>query len=144
MQGRRPIQDDAGGRQLLCPTGRGVRRTTTPAVQRSTPPEGPMSQSTEHELPSDRGSARSAIANAVVRLHAEHFGRGPTRARAHLADDFVLVVLEDVFTTAERTLVAAGHGAQVQATRAAFAEAMRRRFVDAVEIATARRVRAFL
>jgi uncharacterized protein YbcI len=102
-----------------------------------------MSQSTEAESPmADRGSPRAAIANAVVRLHAEHFGRGPTRARAHVADDFVLVVLEDVFTTAERTLVAAGRGDQVQATRGAFAEIMRDRFSAAVEVACGRRVRA--
>jgi uncharacterized protein YbcI len=99
----------------------------------------------EEELPSsDRGSARSAIANAVVRLHAEHYGRGPTRARAHLAEDFVLVVLEDVFTTAERTLVAAGRGEHVVRARAAFTEALRDRFIDAVEVATGRTVRAFM
>ena len=103
-----------------------------------------MSQSTEHELPSERGSARSAIANAVVRLHAEHFGRGPTRARAHLDEDFVLVVLEDVFTTAERTLVAAGRADEVRQSRDAFNEVMRNRFVDAIEKATGRRVRAFM
>src|SRR5690348_3686500 len=103
-----------------------------------------MSQSTEHDLPSDRGSARSAIANAIVRLHAEHYGRGPTRARAHVAEDHVLVVLEDVFTTAERTLVRAGRGGHVRASRAAFAETMRELFIGAVEAATGRRVRAHL
>jgi uncharacterized protein YbcI len=102
-----------------------------------------MSQSTEHDLPSDRGSARSAIANAIVRLHAEHYGRGPTRARAHVAEDFVLVVLEDVFTTAERTLVAAGRADRVKEARAAFAEVMRERFCQAVEAAAGRRVRAY-
>jgi uncharacterized protein YbcI len=102
-----------------------------------------MSQSTDHDVPADRGSARSAIANAIVRLHAEHYGRGPTRARAHVAEDFVLVVLEDVFTTAERTLVSAGRGAEVQASRGAFAEVMRDRFVEAVEGTSGRRVRAF-
>jgi len=103
-----------------------------------------MSSSTEPELTTtDRGSARSAIANAIVRLHAEHFGRGPTRARAHISEDFVLVVLEDVFTTAERTLVAAGRSEQVQATRSAFADVMRDRFSAAVEVACGRRVRAY-
>src|SRR4051794_33517219 len=56
-----------------------------------------LSQSAEYEVPVDRGHARSAVANAIVRLHAEHYGRGPTRARAHVAEDHVLVVLEDVF-----------------------------------------------
>ena len=105
-----------------------------------------MSQSFEPETPptSERGSARSAIANAIVRLHAEHFGRGPTRARAHVGDDFVLVVLEDVFTTAERTLVAAGRGEEVRRARDAFNDVMQARFVEAVESATGRRVRAFM
>jgi uncharacterized protein YbcI len=103
-----------------------------------------MSQSTEPDVPTtDRGSARSAIANAIVRLHAEHFGRGPTRARAHVAEDFVLVVLEDVFTTAERTLVSAGRAAEVRAARSAFADVMRDRFCAAVEAACGRRVRAY-
>jgi uncharacterized protein YbcI len=103
-----------------------------------------MSQSTEHEAPSERGAVRSAIANAIVRLHAEHYGRGPTRARTHIAEDVVVVILEDVLTPAERTLTRAGKGAQVKATRAAFAEALHDEFVGAVEIATGRRVRAFL
>src|SRR5690242_8965497 len=97
---------------------RGARRATHGAVR----PAGvlltervALSQSAEEELPIDRGFARSAVANAIVRLHAEYYGRGPTRARAHVADDHVLVVLEDVFTTAERTLVAAGRGEHVRA-----------------------------
>jgi uncharacterized protein YbcI len=102
-----------------------------------------MSSSTDHEPHADRGSARSAIANAIVRLHAEHYGRGPTRARAHIHDDHVLVVLEDVLTIAERTLVAAGHGDQVRAARDAFNEVLRPQFVEAVERVTGRRVRAF-
>lgn len=102
-----------------------------------------MASSTDSDAPVDRGSARSAIANAVVRLHAEHYGRGPTRARAHIADDHVLVILEDVFTTAERTLVAAGRGEQVVASRDAFNDVMRQRFVEAVETVVGRRVRAF-
>jgi uncharacterized protein YbcI len=103
-----------------------------------------MSQSTGSDLPTtDRGAARSAIANAVVRLHAEHFGRGPTRARAHVAEDFVLVVLEDVFTVAERTLVAAGRVEEVKAARAAFADVMRERFCAAVSVACGRGVRAY-
>lgn len=102
-----------------------------------------MSQSIDTDLPADRGSPRSAIANAIVRLHAEHYGRGPTRARAHVADDHVLVILEDVFTTAERTLVAAGRGDRVLASRDAFNDAMRERFTQAVESVVGRRVRAF-
>jgi uncharacterized protein YbcI len=52
-------------------------------------------------------------------------------------------VLEDVFTTSERTLIAAGRGEHVIASRGAFSEVMRERYAAAVEIATGRRVRAY-
>jgi len=100
-------------------------------------------ESADHPA-ADRGAVRSALANAVVRLHAEHFGRGPTRARAHLGDDHVLVLLEDVLTVAERTLAAAGRADQVVATRSAFAEALGDRFVAEVQAVCGRRVRAYL
>jgi uncharacterized protein YbcI len=92
----------------------------------------------------DRGAMRSQLANAVVRLHAENYGRGPTRARAHLGEDFVLILLEDVFTTAERTLVRAGRGDEVRRIRSAFGDAMADQFKAAVERITGRKVRAFL
>jgi uncharacterized protein YbcI len=106
-------------------------------MPRSTQPEAEPSAT-------DSSISRSAIANAIVRLHVEHFGRGPTRARAHIADDVILVVLEDVFTTAERTLVAGGRGDQVQAGRSAFAEVMRERFCATVQSICGRRVRVYL
>jgi len=47
------------------------------------------------------------IANAVVRLYKDAFGRGPTKARAQFAGHDVLVVmLENSLTVAERNLVA--------------------------------------
>jgi uncharacterized protein YbcI len=79
-----------------------------------------------------------------VRLHAQFYGRGPTKARTFLRDDHALVVLEDVFTTAERTLIRSGRGSHVQSTRVAFQELMRDEFVELVERATGRKVRAFM
>jgi len=39
----------------------------------------------------------AAISNAMVKLHKEQFGRGPTRARTHFAGpDALVCVLEDV------------------------------------------------
>jgi uncharacterized protein YbcI len=80
----------------------------------------------------------------VVQLHANFYGRGPTRAKTHLNEGFALCILEDVFTTAERTLIAAGHPAQVQATRAAFQEAVEPQFIAVAETATGRKVRSFV
>lgn len=92
----------------------------------------------------DRGAMRSQLANAVVRLHAENYGRGPTRARAHLGEDHVLVVLEDVFTTAERTLVSAGESERVRTVRGAYSDATRQAFTVAIEEITGRKVRAYM
>ena len=42
------------------------------------------------------GSALQAVSNAMVRLHKEQFGRGPTKSRAFLAGpDALTCVLED-------------------------------------------------
>src|SRR3712207_1674532 len=88
----------------------------------------------------DRGSPRSAITNAVVQLHAQYYGRGPTKARTHMHDDYALVVLEEIFTPAERTLIAAGKYDQVVSMRSAFQEALREEFVDAIESISGRKV----
>lgn len=87
---------------------------------------------------------RARISSEVVRLYAHFYGRGPTRAQTHVAEDHVLTVLEDVLTPAERTLVAAGRGDHVRQTRRIFQETLREPFIAVVEEATGRRVRAFL
>jgi uncharacterized protein YbcI len=79
-----------------------------------------------------------------VQLHANLYGRGPTRAKTHLTESFALCILEDVFTPAERTLIGAGHAAQVQATRAAFLDAVEPEFITVAEMATGRKVRSFV
>ena len=54
------------------------------------------------------GSVAADISNAVVRLLSEYTGRGPTKARTHIHEDLVTVVLRDTLTKGERSLVAAG------------------------------------
>ena len=39
------------------------------------------------------GEMRAKLANAMVGLKKEHFGRGPTAAKAWLLDDYVFVAL---------------------------------------------------
>jgi uncharacterized protein YbcI len=92
----------------------------------------------------ERGAISSTISREIVRLHARMYGRGPTMAKTFVRDEYVLCILEDVFTPAERTLIDAGQADQVHATRAAFGNAVRKEFVDIVEAATERRVRAFV
>jgi uncharacterized protein YbcI len=98
----------------------------------------------ELEPRSETGQLASQISRHIVQLHARLYGRGPTRAKTYIAEDYVLAVLEEIFTPAERTLIAAGKGEHVQSTRLAFQEAVKTSFVDVVEMLTGRPVRAMI
>jgi uncharacterized protein YbcI len=90
------------------------------------------------------GELNAAIARTVVRYHAEQLGRGPTKALAFYRDSNVVVVLEDVMTRAERSLVAAGRADAVLQTRQAFQDAMRPYLRSTVERLTGCKVRAVM
>jgi uncharacterized protein YbcI len=90
------------------------------------------------------GQVASTISRQLVQLHARLYGRGPTRAKTHVHSDYVLSVLEDIFTPAERTLISAGKGEHVFTTRRAFQEAVQLEFCEIVEAATGREIRAFM
>src|ERR1043166_1185306 len=92
----------------------------------------------------DRGKLAAAIANAIVGLHRDHYGRGATRTRTVMGSDYVIVFLEDVYTPVERTLIESGRFDTVRATRNAFQDTMREKFSDAVEEAVGRKVIGFL
>jgi uncharacterized protein YbcI len=85
-----------------------------------------------------------AIANAITKLHRDNYGRGAASARTVMGRDHIVVFLEDIYTTSERTLIDAGHFDQVRQTRATFQQAMRAKFSQAVEQITGRTVIAFM
>jgi uncharacterized protein YbcI len=88
-------------------------------------------------------SVLSAISNAMVALHKEHFGRGPTRARTDFAGpDTLVCVLEDVLLPAERKLVALSQQDRVRDSRGSFQAATAEEFVSVVEDIVDRKVRA--
>ena len=89
-------------------------------------------------------SLTSAISNAVVRLYAEHIGRGPTKARTIMSRNLVTVVLEDTFTKGERALLLAGERDAVLTTRGAYQRTLRKPLTKAVEQLTGRTVIAVL
>jgi len=89
------------------------------------------------------GAISSAISRDIVRIHAELYGRGPTKAKTYLDEDFALCILQEIFTPGERTLVERDHADQVMAMRHAFQLAVEKQFVEAVESATGRTVKAF-
>jgi uncharacterized protein YbcI len=81
-----------------------------------------------------------AISNLVVRIYADHVGRGPTKARAYADRDIVVCVMEDTMTKAERTLVDSGRSAAVLQVREALQETMREELASGIEALTGRRV----
>ena len=90
------------------------------------------------------GELNAAVARAIVRYHAHQLGRGPTRAKAFYHDNFMVIVLEDLLTQAERSLVTGGHADAVVLTRQGFQEIMRPYLTSTVERLTGCTVRAFL
>ena len=90
------------------------------------------------------GETRARISKEIVRLQSEYYGKGPTRAKTYIVDDLVVVVLEESFTRAEKTLVERGEREAIQQIRRRFQQQMADSFISIVEQATGRRVRTFL
>src|SRR5205085_9385712 len=65
------------------------------------------------------GSLLAQISNAMVRIHKEHWGKGPTKARTIYTEDIVLTRLDEIFTQAETTLIRAGREEEVRNMRIA-------------------------
>jgi uncharacterized protein YbcI len=79
-----------------------------------------------------------------VRAYHGSAGRGPTKAHSFFRGNVVVVVLEDVMTTAERTLAESGRGEAVAQARRELHSAIRTQLVAAVENLTGRRVDAVM
>ena len=90
------------------------------------------------------GPSGLAIANLVVRLLSEYTGRGPTEARTHFSDKPIAVVVQDILTKGERSLVRDGKAALVLETRRAYQFTMRDDLTAGIEEITGREVIAFL
>ena len=90
------------------------------------------------------GEIRATISREIVRLQAEYYGKGPTKAKTYVFDDLVVVVLEETFTRAEKTLVQRGEADAIQHIRRRFQQHMAEDFTSVVEQATGRKVKVFL
>ena len=89
-------------------------------------------------------SLTASISNLVVHLMSEFTGRGPTKAWTSIDTDLVSVVLRDILTKGERSLVADGNRQLVLDMRKAFQNTMREELISGVERLTGRKVIAFL
>jgi uncharacterized protein YbcI len=93
---------------------------------------------------SSLGEMRATISQEIVRLQAEYYGKGPTRAKTYIVEDLVVVVLQESFTRAEKTLVERGERDAIEHIRRRFQQQMADDFTSVVEQATGRKVRVFL
>ena len=90
------------------------------------------------------GAVRAAISRAIVRIHAEHYGKGATQAKTYAFDNLIVTILRDVFTTVERTLIELERPDTVREVRTTFQTMMSDSFIAAVEELTGRRVESFM
>lgn len=82
------------------------------------------------------------VARSIVALHKRRLGRGPSSARAYVSDAMVTVLLTDVLTRAERTLLGNGRNEVVRTSRNCICEALETEAALLVEAGTGRRVAA--
>ena len=90
------------------------------------------------------GELNAAITRAVVRIHSQYVGRGPTKARTTIRDNVVLVMLEQTLTKGEQSLARKGRAEKVIEIRHEFQEAMREESMAKVSELTGRKVTAML
>jgi uncharacterized protein YbcI len=86
------------------------------------------------------GSVRTALANAMVGMKKQYYGKGPTGAKAWIVDDYVFVAMEGGLTRNEETLIEDGKEDVVRAYRLAFQETVSETTMNAVAEITGRRV----
>jgi uncharacterized protein YbcI len=91
--------------------------------------------------PDERGtSVRLALANSMMGIMKQFYGKGPTGAKAWVLDDYVFIAMEGGLTRNEETLLEDGKEETVRSYRLAFQETMRDTMMGAVAEITGRRV----
>ena len=94
-----------------------------------------------HDVEAERGQSINAeVSNAMVGLKKEFYGKGPTKAKTYVNDNYIFCVMQGGLTRNEETLLAAGHSDLVRKYRLKFQEAMAAPTVEAVERLTGRKV----
>jgi uncharacterized protein YbcI len=97
--------------------------------------------------PTTQSQVRAEITRRIAAIHSDYYGKGPTKGRCFLVNgvdpSLVVVVLEETFTRAEKTLIGRGRYLEIAQTRRAFQSEMRDLFVSVIEQATGRSVLAF-
>jgi uncharacterized protein YbcI len=86
-----------------------------------------------------------AVTDAMVELHIRYYGRAPARAHTRMMGDEILAVLMgDVYTDVEKTMIELQRETDVKETRSAFQHATEHRFIGLIERLSGRRVQTFI
>jgi uncharacterized protein YbcI len=104
----------------------------------------PSTAADEAAESSSDGEVAAALTTEIVGLLREHTGRGPTKAKAMISADLVVVSVADCLTTGERRLVSTGDGELVERARDALLRGLRDDASAIVETLTRRQVSAYL
>jgi uncharacterized protein YbcI len=86
------------------------------------------------------GSLRAELANAMVAMKKQFYGRGPEAAKAWILDDYVFVAMEGGLTRNEETLLADGKEDLIRQYRLSFQSTMSGATMGAVSQLTGRKV----
>jgi uncharacterized protein YbcI len=108
------------------------------AASRLTEPDWTQDVQTER-----RPGMLADISNAMVGLKKEFYGKGPTKAKTYINDNYVFCVLQGGLTRNEETLLAAGEQMLVREFRLRFQEAMADATTEAIERLTGRKVTGY-
>src|SRR5919112_4877015 len=107
-------------------------------VERLTEPD--HLDSVESGDPDRSQSVRAEISNAMVGLKKEFYGKGPTKVKTFINDNYVFCGMEGGLTRNEETLIGRGHEDLVRSYRLRFQEAMEDSTVEAIQRITSRAV----
>lgn len=94
-----------------------------------------MTKQTDQEL---------SIGREIAELQAHYYGRAPARVYTQVSDTMVVVVLEETFSVAERTLIEREEAGGIQDIRRRFQRVQADDFKAVVESLTGRKVRSFV
>ncbi len=85
-------------------------------------------------------SLLAAVSDAMVTAMKEYYGKGPTRVKSYMVDDYLFIAMRDPLTVVEKTLLRAGREDLVREYRQAFQNEMTEELCGQIEQLTGRRV----
>ena len=92
----------------------------------------------------EQSELERSIGEQIATLQARYYGGAPARVFTTATDRVVIVVLEETFSLAERTLIARNEAEGIQEIRRRFQRIQEEDFRSIVEQATGQQVRSFV